>query len=134
VNVTNPNVRLTQSVTTCAVIEERQDRSRGQQRIHFALVSTDRASNYHRPSPKVRGENNPCIHRTCMIHLYIRAPNNRRGKASDIEDKVLPCRSSPILPIIMRPRRFTNGALNHVTMVHAVIGAMNRLAMVVTVA
>jgi hypothetical protein len=48
VNVTNPNVRLTQSVTTCAVIVERQDWSRGQERIYFALVSTDRARYNHR--------------------------------------------------------------------------------------
>jgi hypothetical protein len=48
VSVTNPNVRLNQSVTTCAVIEEREDWIPGQPRIHFCSVSTDRALDNHR--------------------------------------------------------------------------------------
>jgi hypothetical protein len=34
----------------------------------------------------------------------------------------------------MRPRRFTNGALDNVAMVNAVIGAVDRFATVMTVA
>jgi hypothetical protein len=42
--------------------------------------------------------------------------------------------SSPILPVIVRPRRFANGALDDVAMVDAVIGAVDRFATVMTVA
>jgi len=42
--------------------------------------------------------------------------------------------STPILPIIVRPGHFTDSALNQVAMIDTVVGAMDGLALVMTIA